>query len=128
MVMVADNVPTLTPLLDDGLPPLRLLRPNSDVPQWDEGLQGEVKAYAGGQRASVTRLNSASTEGGQTVVTDAAGLRRMKGWWGQEVCYRDGLGLKVWAVFHRSPWTPSEDGALRFVQLRLESVTVMDES
>ena len=54
MAMVKANQPTLTPLLDDGLPPLFLLRPDNDVQGWDEGVEGEVRAYAGGQRASVT--------------------------------------------------------------------------
>lgn len=127
MVMVSAAQPTLTPLVDDGLPPLFLLRPDREVPQHDEGVQGEVRAYAGGQRSSVTRLDSDTHDIAQTVVTDAAGLERLRALRGREVCYRDGLGVKVWGVYFRHPWMPSEDGALRIVTLSFSSLTV-DES
>ena len=128
MVMVRDNVPSITPQLDDGLPPLRLLRPGSNTPAWDEGLRGEVREYAGGQRTSITRLGSYGIDLDQQIVTDAAGLQRLRAWCGKVVCYRDGLGGKVWGVVHRTPWTPSEDGTLRYVQVKLSSVTVLDEA
>lgn len=128
MVMVTAGQPTLTPLLDDGLPPLRLLRPDGDTPEWDEGVQGEVRDYAGGQRASVGHLNSDSTILEQTLVTDAAGVQRLRAMRGQQVCYRDGLGGKLWGVFYRHPWTPSPDGRLRYVTLTLASLTVTDEA
>ena len=89
-------------------------------------MDGEVREYAGGQRSSVSRLDSTRTEGEHTLVTDAAGLERLRQLRGREVCYRDGLGVKLWGVFHRHPWTPSDDGRLRYVSLTFQSITVSE--
>lgn len=105
---------------DAGLP---LLRKGGRT--FERDISGEVRRYATGILRSVSTVGYAF--GAEfTASVNREELERLFTFQGKTILYRDGLGHKVFGVFYRVPYVPSNDGQEYTVNLKIKAVTYFE--